>query len=78
MPVSGKDILPRWLRIRDAARYAGVCANTMRIWADSGYVASKRTPGGHRRIDRESLDAPSPNEVQEAELIRNILKSLDR
>lgn len=39
-----------------AAKYAGVCVNTMRKWADEGLVDGDRTPGGHRRIDRESID----------------------
>jgi len=45
----------RWIPVAAAALFAGVCENTMRAWADAGHVVSQRTPGGHRRIDRESL-----------------------
>ena len=47
--------------------------NTMRAWADSGYVASKRTPGRHRLIDRESLDAPSFDDILTRKIVNEIL-----
>ena len=46
----------RYLSVSRAAAYAGVCPNTIRRWADDGLLDGDRTPGGHRRIDRESID----------------------
>jgi excisionase family DNA binding protein len=46
----------RWLPLGEAARFLGVDATTLRGWADAGDVRFFRTPGGHRRFDREDLD----------------------
>lgn len=35
---------------REVARAIGVSESTLKRWADSGVVATTRTPGGHRRI----------------------------
>jgi excisionase family DNA binding protein len=39
-----------------AANYLGVSLATIRRWADAGYLACYRTPGGQRRFSREQLD----------------------
>ena len=44
-----------WLRVQQAADLLGVSASTLRRWADSGRVASRRTPGGQRRFARRAL-----------------------
>jgi excisionase family DNA binding protein len=46
----------RWLTLGEAAQVLGVDATTLRGWADAGEVRFFRTPGGHRRFDREDLD----------------------
>jgi excisionase family DNA binding protein len=46
----------RWLTLGEAAESLGVDASTLRAWADAGDVRFFRTPGGHRRFDREDLD----------------------
>jgi excisionase family DNA binding protein len=60
-----------WVSLRRAAEILGVHPATVRNWADKGEIASRRTPGGHRRflkadliqhIDRE--DDIQPIEVQ--------------
>lgn len=66
------EITQRWLSVGKAARYAGVCHNTMRAMADRGDVRVRRTPGGHRRIDIESLDSPSPAEVEALAIVRSL------
>lgn len=38
-----------------AAKFLGVSVQTVRRWADSGYLESVRTPGGQRRFSREAL-----------------------
>lgn len=66
------NIIQRWLSIGQAAKYAGVCIKTMRAMADRGDVRSRRTFGGHRRIDIESIDAPTSTEVEALAIVRSI------
>ena len=60
-----------WVSLRDAAAILGVHPATVRNWADRGDLASRRTPGGHRRFRREELEQwasasqnPPPAEVR--------------
>jgi len=46
--------------VRQASELLGVSASTLRRWADSGKVASLRTPGGQRRFSRDDLAALLP------------------
>lgn len=51
-----------------AAEVLQVSVKTVYAWADSGALASVRTPGGHRRFRRSDVDAllaptPSPTEA---------------
>ncbi len=45
-----------WLTLGEASRFLGVDASTLRLWADAGRIATFRTPGGHRRFSRATLD----------------------
>lgn len=45
----------QWLSLGDASELLGVHASTLRRWADSGRVPCQRTPGGHRRFNRQRL-----------------------
>jgi excisionase family DNA binding protein len=54
--VGGERSPARWLALGEAAQFLGVDATTLRGWADAGDVRFFRTPGGHRRFDREDLD----------------------
>jgi excisionase family DNA binding protein len=54
--VAGERSRARWLTLGEAAQFLGVDATTLRGWADAGDVRFFRTPGGHRRFDREDLD----------------------
>jgi len=49
-----------WLRLHQAADLLGVSPSTLRRWADSGKVASGRTPSGQRRFWRDGLAALLP------------------
>jgi excisionase family DNA binding protein len=60
-----------WISLRRAAEILGVHPATVRNWADKGDIASRRTPGGHRRFNRadlmqyaQSQDELHPIEVQ--------------
>lgn len=43
------------LSVSAAARLLGVSVSSLRAWAAAGQVPHDRTPGGHRRFDREVL-----------------------
>jgi len=47
----------RWLRISEACKYAGLCKNTVKRMLYDGLLIGERTPGGHWRVDRDSIDA---------------------
>jgi excisionase family DNA binding protein len=44
-----------WLSLQEACDYLGMAASTVRRWADSGKIPTKRTLGGHRRFSRTAL-----------------------
>jgi len=41
---------------QEVADLLGVSALSVANWVDAGHLEAHRTPGGHRRITRESLD----------------------
>src|SRR5215470_17589614 len=46
-----------FLSTREAAKLLDVSVKTAQLWAESGILQAWKTPGGHRRITRESIDA---------------------
>ncbi len=67
-----------WVSLRRAADILGVHPATVRNWADKGDLASRRTPGGHRRFKRSDLMkvAEAQGELQPVEvqvIIQNAL-----
>ncbi|MCB2187655.1 MAG: helix-turn-helix domain-containing protein [Deltaproteobacteria bacterium] len=53
--VSGQ--IPRqWLNLSQARTYSGLGRDILRQLADEGEIICGRTPGGHRRWNRESID----------------------
>jgi excisionase family DNA binding protein len=67
-----------WISLRHAAEILGVHPATVRNWADRGELASRRTPGGHRRFRRADLlnYAETQGELQPLEvqvIIQNAL-----
>jgi excisionase family DNA binding protein len=42
---------------RDAAERLGVSIKTAQSWVETGVLQAWKTPGGHRRIHRDSVDA---------------------
>lgn len=45
------------LTTREVARLLGVGTTSVKRWADSGVLRCVKTPGGHRRFPRDSVDA---------------------
>ncbi|PRC91221.1 excisionase family DNA-binding protein [Solimicrobium silvestre] len=41
---------------RDAAKCLGVSVRTVQLWVESGSLQAWKTPGGHRRIFRQSVN----------------------
>ena len=58
---------PEWMTLSEASAFLGVDASTLRVWADAGRMEAYRTPGGHRRFDRASLEAFLAHSRQEPE-----------
>ena len=44
------------LTVSQAAAELGVSENTVRRWADAGYIGVYRTPGGQRRFSEEAVE----------------------
>ena len=40
---------------REAAEALGICVRTAQLWVEQGRLRAWKTPGGHRRILRESV-----------------------
>lgn len=65
----------RWLRISDACTYAGVCRNTLKAMIKRGDIVGARTPGGHWRVDRESIDAHfGPSREKALAILRSLAR----
>ena len=48
---------PRWLPIKEAARYSGLSEKTLRRLAKDGEIYAVESPGGGKLLfDRESID----------------------
>lgn len=67
-----------WISLRQAADILGVHPATVRNWADKGDLATRRTPGGHRRFRKADLlqYAETQGELQPLEvqvIIQNAL-----
>jgi excisionase family DNA binding protein len=71
-----------WVSLRRAADMLGVHPATVRNWADRGELASRRTPGGHRRFRRSDLEylakTRTPDDIQPAEVQIIIQNALGR
>lgn len=70
-----------WVSLRHAAEILGVHPATVRSWADKGDLPSRRTPGGHRRFNKNDLMryAQTQDEIQPLEvqvIIQNALGSM--
>jgi len=55
-----------WLTLGEASRILGVDPDTLRRWADNGKVDVLKTPGGHRRFLRASIEGMLPRPRQPA------------
>ena len=44
------------LSMREASGFLGISASTLRRWSDRHMIPSSKTPGGHRRYDREDIE----------------------
>jgi len=45
----------KMLNIGEASKFLGVSRRTLRNWEKIGKIKSYRTPGGHRRYDKDEL-----------------------
>lgn len=75
-----KNEASEWVSLRKAANILGVHPATVRNWADKGELPSRRTPGGHRRFNRDDLNRYSQSQgelppVEVQVIIQNALGS---
>ncbi|MEO1646668.1 MAG: helix-turn-helix domain-containing protein [Chloroflexota bacterium] len=78
--IMSKNEPTEWVSLRKAADILGVHPATVRNWSDKGELPTRRTPGGHRRFNKDDLMryAQSQGELQPMELqviIQNALGS---
>ena len=48
---------PRWLTTHETAKRLSVAVRTVQLWVEAGVLPAARTPGGHRRIPVEAVEA---------------------
>lgn len=53
--VSVGDLSRTYLTTHQVARMVGASPSTVLSWVDRGWLPAHRTPGGHRRIERQAL-----------------------
>lgn len=55
------------LSIQEAASFLGLSTKTLRRWEASGVLTAVRTPGGHRRYNKENLERVKASLAKKAE-----------
>ena len=56
MALSGNEMIPQMLTVRDVARLLNIHVNTVRRWGDQGLLRAYRiTNRGDRRFKREDI-----------------------
>ncbi|MGI9135463.1 MAG: MerR family DNA-binding transcriptional regulator [Candidatus Nanopelagicales bacterium] len=48
--------MSEWIRPGEAAKMLGVSTDTIGRYVDLGIINGQRTPGGQRRVERESVE----------------------
>jgi excisionase family DNA binding protein len=56
----------------DASTYASLSRKTIKGMLTSGYLRGERTPGGHWRVDRESIDEYFSGDQKALEIVRSL------
>jgi excisionase family DNA binding protein len=72
------DLSRTYLTTHQVARMIGASPSTVLSWVDRGWLPAHRTPGGHRRIERQALAEflrahDMPELVPESEPLRLLL-----
>lgn len=47
----------QWMSTREAAKLLDASVRSIQLWSDAGVLHAYRSPGGHRRITRASVEA---------------------
>ena len=63
------------LSTRQAAQVLGVSVRTIQLWVEQGLLHAWKTPGGHRRIDQQSLLSLLQQKQQEIPLLNLVALS---
>ena len=67
LSLSTRSPSKHWLSLGEACNLLEVNESTLRQWADSGFIRSFRTPGGHRRFSRAAVSALIARQYQALE-----------
>ncbi|HAT50986.1 MAG: response regulator [Nitrospirae bacterium] len=73
-----KKKLNELITTTEAAKLLGVARRSVQLWMEKGVLRAMKTPGGHRRITRESVEAllKEWNAVMESETVPDQLTLL--
>lgn len=66
--------LPPSLSLKQAAQALGVHKRTIKRWMDDGDLDGWRTPGGHRKVHKESLLKLMENDQGDGAKVVDILR----
>lgn len=58
--------MTEYIKPGEAARIMGVSRDSIRRYVDLGLLAGIKTPGGQRRIDRDSVDSVIQRRIEVA------------
>ncbi|NVM20968.1 MAG: helix-turn-helix domain-containing protein [Desulfobacterales bacterium] len=72
MNKSSNNLWPRWLKISAACQYASLSPKTIKRMLIEGQLRGDRTPGGHWRVDRESIDEYFEGDKKAVAIVRNL------
>ncbi len=56
----------------EASRYASLDRKTIGRMLEAGLLRGGRTPGGHRRVDRESIDEYFSDDERAVAIVRSL------
>jgi excisionase family DNA binding protein len=65
-------ISKRWLKTVEACTYASLSPKTIKRMVMEGQLRGERTPGGHWRIDRDSIDEWFSGDQKAVAILRSL------
>ena len=66
------DIIQRYLSTGEASKYTGMNRKTLNKMFDDGLLNGDKTPGGHRRFDKDSIDEYFNGNKKAVEMVKSL------